>query len=445
MNETTKEIPTLPLSNLLKSLTNKYWALSKAPARYPDIFRFRVLSRIVHVVHRPDLAQQVLQRSFQNFPKDDAYEVLALLLGNGLVTNTDSNNWRKQRTLLQPSFHRHSLAEMCRITVDSTRQLLKEWKSKEGQEINFTQEMARLTIDIVSKTLFTSDITQQQMQMVWRNINFMNAVAARRTSNPLRLPWHYPMPHHIRGRKYIRQLDELIYGIINKRKQQTNPPHDLLQVLIEARYEDGSSMSDEQIRDEVMTVFVAGHETTVNALSWTWYLLKLHPDCERLLREESAPYRDKELGFESVAELKYGACVMNEAMRLYPPVPAVGRQAVQDEEIGGYLLKAGSITVVSIGGLHHHPDYWPEPFAFRPDRFADFDTKGNNRYLFMPFGGGPRICIGNHFAMLEMQLINAMISAHVDMDLLSRDVKPRAFITLKPDGGIRMRLRKIAL
>jgi cytochrome P450 len=301
--------------------------------------------------------------------------------------------------------------------------------------------MAGLTLEIICKALFTTDVTREQMQMVWRNLNFLNETTALLASNPLHLPFNFPVPRYIKARKYLAQMDDMLLTIIQKRRQQTNPPHDLLQVLLDARYDDGAPLSEKQIRDEVMTVFVAGHETTVNALSWTWYLLKKNPAAEQRLHTESVQYQTP--AFADVPQLKYGWCVMNEAMRIYPPVTAVGREALHDEQVGDIRLKKGEQIGVNIAALHHHPAYWQSPEKFMPERFNDFDLKGHNRFVFMPFGGGPRICIGNNFAMLEMQIINAMLSAHVQMELVSTWVKPKTLITLKPGDGVWMKIGKV--
>lgn len=442
--EKIKNPPRLPLGLLLESMKKIFNTLSIAPQRYPEVLVTGIpIIRTVYMVNHPDMAQHILQKNYRNFPKAKGYEVLGYLLGKGLVTN-EGDNWHKQRTLIQPAFHRETLRRISEITVSSTNHLLERWKEKEGQEINFTREMAEVTIDIVAKSLFTTDVTPNHIQTIWRNVNFLNEAADSMLRNPFHLPWVLPTPAHQKMRRYIAELDDIVYGIINRRKTEKNSPPDLLQLLLEARYEDGSGMTDLQVRDEVMTIFMAGHETTVNALSWTWYLLKKHQAEAEKLKEESLKFAGKgNPVFEDVPAMAYGKNVMNESMRLYPPVPVVGRQSLKADDVFGYRLKAGSEIAVNIAGIHHHPAYWKEPFEFKPDRFNNFDLKGDNRFVFMPFGGGPRICIGNNFAMLEMQLINAMLSARVDMQLVSHDVFPNALITLKPDGGVVMKLEKV--
>jgi len=440
----TKTPPRLPLGRLIETMKNVFPTLTIAPQHFPETLVTGIPGvRTVYMVNHPDLAQYILQKNYNNFPKAKGYEVLALLLGNGLVTN-QGDNWHKQRTLIQPAFHRETLRRICEITVSSTNNLLSRWKEKEGSVINFTREMAEVTIDIVAKSLFTTDVTPDHIQTIWRDVNYLNESAEALLRNPFHLPIWVPTPGHLKMKRYIAELDDIVYTIINRRKMEKDPPPDLLQLLLEARYEDGTGMSDLQIRDEVMTIFMAGHETTVNALSWTWYLVKQNKPEEEKLKEESMKYAGtRDPAFEDMPSLVYGRHVMNESMRLYPPVPVVGRQVRETDTVGGYLLKAGNDVAVNIAGIHHHPAYWKDPFKFQPERFISFDLKGDNRFLFMPFGGGPRICIGNNFAMMEMQLINAMLSARVDMELVSLNVIPNALITLKPTDGVVMRLKKV--
>jgi cytochrome P450 len=255
-----------------------------------------------------------------------------------------------------------------------------------------------------------------------------------------------PLPRYISARKKIARLDHIVYGIISKRKQGGTFSPDLLQLLLETRDEDtGEGMSDLQLRDEVMTIFLAGHETTVNALSWTWYLLEQHPDEKRQLFEESSALPQGPISFETQAALRYGKNVMNESMRLYPPVYAIGRKLIDDDTIGGYAVTKKNRLLINITGLHHHPGYWPRPHSFEPQRFDNFDSRGDNRFLFIPFGGGPRICIGNNFAMMEMLIINALLSRHAEMELQSFNIQPVPQVTLKPGSGVMMKIKKVKI
>ena len=443
--EKLKTPPRVGLRDMMRNMKDIFNTLTRVPLRYPEVFLTGIPGiKKVYVVCHPDLAEYVLRKNYRNYPKAKGYEVLALLLGKGLVTN-EGDSWHKQRTLIQPAFHRETLRRVCEITTSSTAQLLERWKKQEGQTINFTREMAELTIDIVAKSLFTTDVSSDQIQIIYRNVNFLNEAADHMLRNPFSMPVYIPTSRNRRMKQYIAELDEIVYGIINRRKTEKDPPPDLLQLLLEARYEEtGTGMSDLQIRDEVMTIFLAGHETTVNALSWTWYLLKQHTAELEKLKDESSKYADgREPLFEEIPSLVYGKQVMNESMRLYPPVPVVGRRAVKEDVVEGYKVTTDADVAINIAGIHRHPAYWTDANDFIPARFENYDVKGSNRFVFMPFGGGPRLCIGNNFAMMEMQLINAMLSARVDMTLESRNVKPIALITLKPQNGVMMKLNKV--
>lgn len=429
----------------LENLRDPIGFLAHSPENYPDIFRFRMLNRKVYVLNSPDFAQYVLQENAKNYQKGEAYKVLALLLGNGLI-NSEGEFWKRQRRLAQPAFHRDSLKRVCDIVTDSTRNMLMRWKKQEGQALNFTREMAALTIEIVAKALFTTDVKENDINTVWQSVNYLNSMAMRMIRNPLALPFWAPIPSYIKARKSIENLDTLVYGIINKRRQGGSFAPDLLQLLLEARDEDtGEQMNGQQLRDEVMTIFLAGHETTVNALSWTWYLLKQHPQDEARLQEEARQFAGRHIQFEDVPAMKFGKQVIHESMRLYPPVFAVGRRLIQEDRIGDFHVPADTRILVNILGLHHHPRYWSEPWRFLPHRFENFESKGGNRFVFIPFGGGPRICIGNNFAMMEMQIINALLAQHVELELLSHDIKPVPQITLKPGKGVMTRVRKVSV
>lgn len=217
---TEKEIKSVGLLGIIKARKDRFGMLAKAPLRYPEIFLLEIPGRKAYIIHQPQMVQHILQGNMQNYKKDQGYQVLALLLGNGLITNADNESWRKQRKMLQPPFHRESLANMCNIVVESTERLLKDWKKKEGTTVNFTHDMAWLTIDIVCKTLFTSDVSNDQIQMVWRNLNFLNEAATKMAGNPWHIPWKFPLPRYVKGRKYIAELNDMIYGIMQKRRQQ---------------------------------------------------------------------------------------------------------------------------------------------------------------------------------------------------------------------------------
>ncbi|HXH17469.1 MAG TPA: cytochrome P450 [Chitinophagales bacterium] len=429
---------------LFETLRDPVGFLSSSPQRYPEMLRFRMLRHKVYVINHPELARYVLQENHKNYHKGDAYRVLALLLGNGLI-NSEGEFWKRQRRLAQPAFHRDSLRRIGSIVTDSAMNMLQRWRKQNGQTINFTREMAALTIEIVAKALFTADVTPNDINTVWQSVNYLNGMAIRMIRNPLALPFWVPLPSYLKSKSDIGKLDKIVYGIIRKRRLGGTFAPDLLQLLLEARDEEtGESMTEQQLRDEVMTIFMAGHETTVNALSWTWYLLKQYPDIEKKLKGESEKISGMFPAFDDLQSLKFGRQVIHESMRLYPPVYSIGRKMLSDDVIGNYFVPCDARILINIIGIHHHPQFWEQPENFRPERFENFDSKGNSRFAFIPFGGGPRICIGNNFAMMEMQLINALLSRHVHLELMSRDIKPIPTITLKPGRGVMMKLLKVA-
>ncbi|GIV34131.1 MAG: cytochrome P450 [Chitinophagales bacterium] len=435
--------PVYKARKFLEPLTDTVNFLAYSPERYPEAFRFRVLGREVYVLNHPEYVQYVLQEKYRNYRKGEAYETLSILLGNGLI-NSEGEFWRRQRRLAQPAFHAESLKRVSKYVVEVTGKHIDAWKKLEGKTINFTKEMAAVAIEVVARALFSSDISPADINTVWHSVNYLNHTAIRMIRNPLAPPFWMPLPGYIKGRKFIATLDRIVYDIIRKRKSaRSGGPPDLLQLLLEVRdAETGERMSEQQLRDEVMTIFLAGHETTVNALSWTWYLLKQHADEEDALRKESRQL-GLELTFDHVPCLRKGSEVIFEAMRLYPPVYAIGRRPVAEGQIKGFAVFPHSRILINIIGLHHHPCFWEKPWTFNPVHFRDYDMKRDYRFLYIPFGAGPRTCIGNHFALMEMHLINALLSQRVEMELVSRQVEAVPQITLKPKGGIIMRINKV--
>lgn len=442
-----KRPPQLSLAQAWTWFKDPFPNLAGSAKTAPELLAVNILHVRAYLLNHPEMVQHVLLKNYQNYRKDHNIDILALVLGNGLLTNNDHASWRKQRVLMQPAFHHKSLQTISQVVVASANSMLQHWKTKEGETINFTNEMARLTINIVAKALFTADVSEEVINTIWQSMDFLNGAIERRGRYPIKVPLWINTPHHVKWKKCTIELDRIIYDLIKKRRENPNPPYDLLQMLITARFENtGQGMTDEQIRDEVIIIFAAGHETTVNALSWTWMLLKQNVAEEAKLKDESKPLAEKgDPAFNDVPAMVYGKQLLNEAMRLYPPVQGTGREAIADDEILGYHIPAGKHLAINIAGVHRHPDFWSQPDTFQPQRFEEFEAKGLNRFSFMPFGGGPRICIGNSFAMMEMQLINAMLASRVHMELISTEIKAVCKITLQPGDGVIMKLNKVRL
>jgi cytochrome P450 len=352
------------------------------------------------------------------------------------LLTSEGDLWLRQRRLAQPAFHRERIAAYADVMVSYTGRMLDEWQ--EGETRDAHKEMMRLTLAIVAKTLFDSDVATEA-ERVGRALEVVNDRFASQGSLVRALDNYLPTPGWIRFQKAVRQLNEIIYRIISEHRRASDSG-DLLSMLLRAQDEDGSRMTDRQLRDEAMTLFLAGHETTALALSWTWYLLALNPDVEAKLHAElDAALEGRAPAFRDLPQLPYTERVMKEAMRLYPPAYSFGREAVIDTSIGGYSVPAGTQVYMAQWTMHRDPRYFNEPELFNPDRWSEEFEKQLPRYAYFPFGGGPRLCIGNQFAMMEAVLILATVARRFKLSLIKdHPVIPWPSVTLRPKHGIKM-------
>jgi cytochrome P450 len=414
--------------------------------QYGDVVRFAVGSRVIHLVSHPDLAKYVFQDNNRNYLKGRGLEKIKPLLGEGLLTS-EGEFWRRQRRLMQPAFHRQKINAFLPVMAENTYRMFERWRAllESGTtSLNVAAEMMRLTLEVVSRTLFSTGLSSQEMDAVAEAMPIVLREANRRTTSILDLREKLPTPAKRQFQHEIEALDAIVYRIIDNRRRSGEERPDLLGMLMAAQDEEsGEQMSDRQLRDEVMTIFLAGHETTANNLSWTLYLLSLHPQVREKLQQEV----DQVLGadaptLEDVPRLVYTRQVIDEALRLYPPAWAVARQTVEADQIGGYLIPAGSNVIISPYVIHRHPDFWVNPQGFDPGRFEPQAVQARPHYAYIPFGGGPRQCIGNNFALLEGTLILAMLTRQFELDLVpGYPVVPETSITLRPTQGIHMTLR----
>ncbi len=425
-------------------LANPFEAICALSENNEDLYILSFLGKEFYFANSPEIVQHILQKNHNNYNKDEGYEALEILIGKGLITN-DGPDWRKKRTLIQPAFHRKTLSNLVNIVLSSTDKMLARWKGKLGSSINLTEEMASLTIEIVARALFTSDIDSDDIKKIYDHLNHLNFVMSKKSLGKFYFPKFLNSRLSAKTKESIQVLNDIVDGLIERRKASKGEYTDLLQLLLDARYEEtGDGMSMQEVRSELMTLFVAGHETTVNALSWTWYLLLQYPEQLSRLREEAYQVmRQGPISFEGMRQLTYSDCVAKEGMRLYPPVCMVGRRALAEDHFDGYVIPKGQNIGVNIAGLHRNSKYWDRPLQFDPDRFRDFELKGLNRFFYLPFGGGPRVCIGNNFAMTEMILINSLLAARVDMELINDPIKPVLAITMKPGDGVMVKLKEM--
>jgi cytochrome P450 len=431
--------------NLPEYIEDPLGYLMNAARQFGDVVRLRFFNIPVWVLNNPQHIESVLVTNNRCFikPLDFRMPFFRGIFGNGLLTS-EGDFWLRQRRLAQPAFHRNRIADYGRVMVEYAEQMLETWREAETRDMH--REMMVLTLRIAIKTLFSVDADRDVALMSTLSNELIGMFELQ--ESPLWLAHNYlPTPANRRFGRGIKRLDEYIYGIIGQRRQNGEDTGDLLSMLLDARDEDGSRMNDKQLRDEVMTLFLAGHETTALALSWTWYLLSRHPEVEtRLLAELKTILGGRAPQVDDLPELKYADAIIKESLRLYPPAWAFGRQAVQDCEIAGYRVPKGRQVFFFPWVVHRDPRYFEDPEEFRPERWFDEKTKQLHKYAYFPFSGGPRICIGNSFAMMEAVLVLATVAQKYRLKLVpNQTVEPWPVFTLRPRNGIRIVLEKRAV
>jgi cytochrome P450 len=411
---------------------------SRWAREYGDVFYYRAGWIHVYFLNHPDLIEHVLVRQYQNFRKDRIIRNGRWLFGDSLLT-TEGETWKRQRRLAQPAFHRERTLSYAGIMTQYTERALAEWQ--DGAVVDIHQEMMRLTLSMAVRTLFGVEPEGTRELSHALNVLIRNFTGAR-----MMLPTiarYMPRPGMLEFRRASRKLDETVYAIIDRRRRNGDSG-DLLSMLVEARDEDGSRMTDRQLRDEVMTFFLAGHETTALALSWAWHLLAENPEAEQRLYEElERVVGGRAPTVSDLPLLKYTEAVVKETMRLYPPAWAIGRTAAQEFELAGYRIPKGANVVVSQWVMHRDPRFFREPLQFDPNRWLGDECRALPRFAYFPFGGGPRQCIGSSFATMETVLVLATIAAKFQLRAVrGRAPEPLPSITLRPKSGVWLELRK---
>ncbi len=407
---------------------------------YGDVARIGLGPIEMTLVSHPDLVEDVLLTRSKLFTKDRFLrEQLRPVLGQGLLSS-DGDFWRRQRRLAQPAFHRDKIAAYGDIMVDHASRLAREWRHGEIRDVH--KDMMRLTLEIVARTLFGANVGDHAEE-VGSALEVVLAVVA----DPLEIffPILQRMPTRNRRAfdQAVKKLDSIVYGVIEqRRKSGATETNDLLSMLLHARDEDGSSMSDEQLRDECMTLFLAGHETTALNLSWTWMLLSQHPEVDAALAKELRDVLgDRPATFADLPKLRITGHIIMEALRLYPPAWSIGREAREDLEIGGFLVKRGEHVGCSPWSIQRDPRWFDRPDEFLPERWDGDLAKKLHRYAYFPFGGGPRFCIGQAFAQMEAVLLLATLARDFRAEVLARPrIVASPSVTLRPKPGVRARL-----
>ena len=413
-----------------------------AADRYGDLVHLKVGPYHCYLLSRPDDIKHVLHDNYRNYHKSPLYERLKDGVGDGLVTS-EGAFWLRQRRLAQPAFHRDRLAAMVDAMVGAIDKTLDRWEgvAARGETIDLVAEMMDLTQRIIVRTMFSTDLgpAAEVVKRTWPIVNQHIGDAFWATKLELLLP----LPANRRFRRALQELDAVVYGIIDDRRRSGVDQSDLLSMLLSARDEEtGERMTDRHLRDEVITMLLAGHETTSLALSWTYFLLSEQPEVDHRIGEEARRVIDgRRATFADVERLTLARMVIQEALRLYPPAWGFSRVALADDRIGDYPLPAGSLVFIIPFVVHRRPELWPDPERFDPERFTPDRMAARPRFAYLPFGGGPRQCIGNQFASVEASLILAKIAERYQVRLTpGQRIAAEPLITLRPKPGIRATL-----
>lgn len=443
-----RSLPLPPGPRGLKAMANvltfgRDWSgfLGRCQREYGDVVFFRFLNMPFCLVAHPDGIEYVLVKNAQNFKKSRDYRALKAVLGNGLLTS-EGSFWQAQRKLIQPAFRHENIVNYARIMTEAAGTMLAAWRNRETRDVH--EDMMGLTLEIVAKSLFGSNVSQTA-RGVGQAVNTVLSLFIDQANLAFWLPEKLPIPKSARLRKSIEHLNNVIREIIRRRRAHPHPMNDLLQTLLAMQDESGAGMSDEQLRDEVMTLFLAGHETTANSLTWTLYLLSQNLAVEEALGAElRSVLQGRAPTAADLARLPYTEMVVRESMRLYPPAWGIGRRAIHDFELDGYRIPAGTNLFLLQVLTHHDARFFPEPQRFDPERWRDDPTRNGKlpRFAYFPFGGGPRVCVGAGFAMMEATLLLATFAQRFQFKLVpGQDVEPLYSVTLRPKQGLKMVLR----
>src|SRR5437763_4112033 len=409
---------------------------------YGDVVRMRFLYLTVYFIYDPDHIEYILSTNARNFIKSRSLRsnFFQRLVGNGLLTS-EGEEWKRQRRLSQPAFHRDRIATYANSMVEYTQRLISAWQEGETRDIH--RDMMRLTLEIVVRCLFSAEVSNDVDEIGTTLKELVKPFASQAT-----LKWilnnRLPTPYHFRFHALAEKIDKVVYRIIAERRATEKDEGDLLSMLLAAHDEDGSQMSDRQLRDEVITLFLAGHETTALTLAWTWYLIGKHPEVEEKFHAEwDEVLGDREPEITDLPRLRYTEQIAKESLRLYPPAYRLGREAIDDCEIGGYHVPKGTQVFMFQWATQRDPRFYDEPLEFKPERWTDEFIGRLPKYAYFPFGHGPRACIGASFAMMEIILVLATIGQKFRLELVrDHPVSILPAMSLRPKEGIQVRIER---
>ena len=421
--------------------SNPVQILAKYNEAYGDTFRFYLggLKEAIVTID-PAVIQHVLKTNAENYHKSEIQiKRMGHFLGKGLLT-THGEPWRTQRRLIQKGFDRKQLDALSSIMQDSVADSLRDFdRQVRGGPVDIYPQLMKITFAMVARSLFGARLKDEDIDLVSHTICTVQEFIVRQTLQPYLNPW-FEVSGELRRHEEMRtRADAVLLEYIRKRRNEA-PGHDLLQTLMDARYSDGEGMSDELILSESMQLLVAGHETSSNALSWLLYLLSSRPDClEKVRREFDSVLGDAHLSHSDVPKFEFATQVIQEALRLYPPFWMIDREAVADDRVGDLAIPRGSMVIVYVYGAHHAPRYWQNPENFDTERFTKANEKQRTPFTYLPFGGGPRGCIGGNYAMLQILMILSDLLRKYDFQLApGQKIEARPMVILRPKHGIRM-------
>jgi len=416
--------------------------------QYGDIVCWRFGPRRLYSIFRPEHVQHILHDNHQNYVKGELVERTKVLIGDGLFSS-EGSTWRRQRRIIQPSFERRRIASLIPLITAATGATLDEWSQYAAQRAAFDlpAAMTRLTLDVIGRAFFGVDL-RTEAAAVREALGVALAYIDRRVNSFFPMPLAVPTPRALRFRRARRTLDGAVTRIMRARRDDVDPEAgDLMSLLLAARDpESGEKMSDGEIRDEVVTFVLAGHETTALTLTWALYLLALHADVETRVREETRRVLgDGAPTLDDLAQLPYTRMVIDETLRLYPPVWAFAREPIGDDRLAGYRIHAQSTVAIIPYVTHRHPSLWDDPERFDPERFSPAAVATRPRYAYLPFSGGPRQCIGREFALMEAQLALAMIVREYRVAIVSPPpIVPAVSITLRPRPPFAVTVKRVS-
>jgi cytochrome P450 len=412
--------------------------------KFGDVIRYRGLWTTLQISH-PDQIQQVLITNAANYRKGRSYRILKLSLGDGLLTS-DGALWQRQRKMAQPAFHSSQVASFVRIMERHAREMLDRWEqyARSGEVFDVVPELMRMTLLIVSEALFNTNL-ESDIAAIQETLEIGRDFTMDRAWSILRLPPSFPTRKNLRHRHSLANFHRVLDRMVEERRASGSHLNDLLSLLMDARDDEGKPMSALQLRDEMATLLTAGHETTTLVLAWALFLAGTRPEVQERMAAETTFLSGRAPGYEDLARLRYTRAVAEETMRLYPPVWAMSRTAIAEDRFGDYFVPADAEVLIFPFVTHRDPRWWQDPESFSPERFFSENTAGRPRGAYLPFGLGPRTCIGLNFAMTEVLIVLAMFAQRFKVELAvdPASVKAEPSVTLRPNPGVPVRLKKI--